>query len=182
MEQETQMNVTQTNEIQTSEKAEKFNRACGKWVFRIAGIILCINVLCRMVDARKSIEYVQVTGTVTMTQVTKEWVRAGNRSREMPRYHVWINYPIQGYEYSEILTETYSFDMFSKGDTVPVLYRKDAVYKAYVAKKDWMTGAYLPVSKSYNLPLIIAVVLFIIGFLLYTNKVDIYDYVKYFIK
>lgn len=165
------MNVTQTNEMQTKEKAEKFNRTCGKWVFRIAGIILCINVLCRMVDAGKSKEYERVTGTVTMTQTTTEWVRAGNRSREMPRYHVWIDYPIQGDEYPETLFETYYFDIFSEGDTVPVLYQKDAVYKGYAAKKDWMTGAYLPVSKWYNVPLIIAIVLFVIGFLLYTNKI-----------
>ena len=176
-----QTNVTQTNEIQTNEKAEKFNRACGRWMFRIAGMILCINVLCRIVDAGKSMDYVQVTGTVTMTQTTKEWVRAGNRSREMPRYHVWIEYPIQGYEYPETIFDTYHDNMFSKGDTVPVLYRKDAVYEAYAAKKDWMTGAYLPVSKWYNVPLIIAGVLFVFGFLLYKNEVDLYAYVKYFI-
>ena len=175
------MSVMQTSEIQTNEKAEKFNRTCGKWLLGIAGMILCINVLCRMVDAGKSMEYVQVTGTVIKTQTTEEWVRAGNRSREMPRYHVWIAYPIQGYEYPETIFETYYSDIFSEGDTVPVLYQKDAVYKAYVAKKDWMTGAYLPVGKWYNVPLIIAIILFVTGFLLYTNKVDIYAYVKHFI-
>ena len=174
------MNERQTDEIQ-KEKAEKFNRACAKWVFVIAGIILCINVLCRIIDAVKSAEYIRVTGTVTMTQTTKEWVRAGNRSREMPRYHVWIEYPIQGYEYPETIFDTYHDNMFSKGDTVPVLYRKDAVYEAYAAKKDWMTGAYLPVSKWYNVPLIIAGVLFVFGFLLYKNEVDLYAYAKYFI-
>lgn len=170
VEQETQKNVIHTREVPTSEEEEKLRKTYGKWLFRVAGIILCINVFCRMVDAGKSMEYVQVIGTVTMKQTTEEWVRAGNRSFKSPTYIVWIEYPIKGYNSSEKISERYSFDMFSKGDKVPVLYRKDAASKAYVAKKDWMTGAYLPVDKYYNVPLIIAAILLIIGFLLYTNS------------
>ena len=100
----------------------------------------------------------------------KEWVRAGNRSFESLTYIVWIEYPIEGYNYLEEISERYSFDMFSEGDKVPVLYCKDATSKAYVARKDWMTGAYLPVDKYYNVPVIIAAILLGIGFLLYTNS------------
>lgn len=58
----------------------------------------------------------------------------------------------------------------SVGETMPVLYHRGKVYKAYVAKKDCITGAYLPLSKNYNAPFIISVVLFVIGFLFYTNS------------
>lgn len=154
-------------ETQTTSEEEKFNKAIGKWIFRIAGIILCINVLCRMVDAGKSREYVQVTGTVTSVYGNSEW-NAGKRSYS---YEVGVEYQPRGYLVpSEYITETYYFNMFSKGDAVPVLYRRDAVYKAYVAKKDWMTGAYLPMSNDYNVPLIISIVLFVIGFLVYTDS------------
>ena len=50
------------------------------------------------------------------------------------------------------------------------MYQKGKVYKAYAAKKDWITRAYLPVSKNYNMPFIISVVLLVIGFLFYTNS------------
>lgn len=157
-------------EILIKEDKRSINRVCGKWLFWIAGIILCINVLWRVVDAVKSTEYVQVMGTVAMKQTTEEWVRAGNRSFESPSYIVWIEYPIKGYNSVEEISERYSFDMFSKGDEVPVLYRKGATSKAYVAKKDWMTGAYLPINKNYNAPFVIAIFLLIIGFLFYTNS------------
>lgn len=163
IEQKTPENKTKTNKKQTNVKDEKFNRAFGKWMFIIAVIILCINVICRIADAGKSREYLQVMGTVTMEQTTSEW-RAGKRSY---KYMIWVDYQPQGHPLTEVITESYSFDLFSKGDTVPVLYQKDAVYKAYVAKKDWMTGAYLPVSKNYNIPLIISVILFVIGFFSY---------------
>lgn len=142
------------------------NRTIGKWILSIAGIILCINMICRIVDAGETREYVQVTGIVTFANESSEW-RAGKRSYS---YNVGIEYQPQGYLTTEYITESYSFNLFSKGDAVPVLYRKDAVYDAYVAKKDWVTGAYLPVSKSYNVPLIIAFVLFVIGILFYTNS------------
>lgn len=148
-------------ETQSNTEKEKFNRAISKWLFGIAGIILCINVTCRMVDAGKSKEYVQVMGTVTMTQETSEW-HAKKKSYD---YYVWLDYQPQGHLNTYSIFESYSFNLFSEGDSVPVLYRKDAADKAYAAKKDWMTGAYLPVRKSYNMPLIIAVILLVIGFI-----------------
>lgn len=64
------------------------------------------------------------------------------------------------------------------------MYKKDAVSEAYIAKKDWMTGAYLPVKQYYNVPFVIAVILLVIGFLLYTNSpiVDWYLHGPFFRK
>lgn len=161
------ISTIEKRKMQKKEEEEKFNKAIGKWMLRIAGIILCVNVLCRVVDAGKSREYVQVSGTVTKTQTTDE-LRAGKR---LYTYHVWVTYPIQGMDWPQYISEkNSSFDMFSTGDHVPVLYRKDNFFEAYIAKKDWMTGAYLPASKSYNIPLVISIVLMVVGFLLYANS------------
>lgn len=165
---------TRTKEIQTKEQIlvqrkgeeEKINRKISKWLFLIAGIILCINVYCRMVDAQKSTEYVRTTGIVTSVSERSEW-HAGKRSYS---YRVYVDYETRGWWGTLSTSESSSFNKFSKGDTMPVLYRKDNVFEVYIAKKDWMTGAYLPVNKWYNVPLVISVVLFIVGFLLYTNS------------
>lgn len=165
----------QTKEIQAKEQIlvqrkgeeEKINRKISKWLFLIAGIILCINVYCRVMDAKKSTEYVRTTGTVTSVHERSEWVA---RKRTYS-YQVYVDYQT-GCVWGTLSTsESYSsLNKFSKGDTVPILYRKDNVFEAYIAKKDWMTGAYLPASKWYNMPFVISVVLFVMGFLLYTNS------------
>jgi len=147
-------------------KEEKFNKTVGKWMLRIAGIIFCINMLCRVIDAGKSMEYVQVSGTVTKTQTTDE-LHAGKKSYT---YHVWVTYPIKGMDWPQYISEDYSFHLFSTGDSVPVLYRKDDFFEAYIAKKDWITKAYLPAGKSYNIPLAISIVLMVVGFLFYANS------------
>lgn len=105
-------------------------------------------------------------GTVASIETSSGW-NAGKRTYD---YHVNVDYQPQGKWGIQSISENYSFNKFSKGDTVPVLYQKNKVYKAYVAKKDWITQAYLPVSKNYNTPFIISIVLFIIGILFYTNS------------
>lgn len=158
------VNTIEKRKKRKQEEEEKFNKTIGKWMFRIAAIILCLNVLCRIIDAVKSMEYVQVMGTVTSVDERTEY-RAGKRSYI---YSAGISYQPRGWRIGEYIVE--HVDMLSEGDTVPVLYRKDAVWEAYAAKKDWMTGAYLPISKWYNVPFVISIVLFVIGFLMYTNS------------
>lgn len=165
--------ITQGNmeqETQTNIEEGKFIRAIGKWMLGIAGIILAINLICRLADAKESMEYTQVTGTVTKVQTLSKWTRAGRHSTKLSSYCVWVDYQPQGYPIRQTITESYSNRLFSVGETMPVLYHRGKVYKAYVAKKDWITGAYLPLSKNYNAPFIISVVLFVIGFLFYTNS------------
>lgn len=157
-------------EIQMDIEERKFIRAIGKWVLGIAGIVFSINLICRFADAKESMEYIQVMGKVVKVQSTSEWTRAGGNSFEASSYGVWVDYQPQGDPLWYTITESYSKKLFSEGETVPVLYQKGKVYKAYVAKKDWITRAYLPVSKNYNMPFIISVVLLVIGFLFYTNS------------
>lgn len=144
-------------------------RTIGKWMIGIAGILLSINLISRLADVRESMEYIQVMGRVTKVQTIAKWTRAGSRSTKLSSYCVWVNYQPQGYPLSQTITETYSDRLFSEGEAVPVLYRRGKVYKAYVAKKDWLTGAYLPVSKNYDVLLILSILLFDIGVVLCMN-------------
>ncbi|MBQ8117575.1 MAG: hypothetical protein IJ147_05900 [Lachnospiraceae bacterium] len=160
------------HEKSTNIEEDKFVKTVGRWILTIAAIILGVNIICRGVDAVKSKSYMKVTGTVTKTQTTEQWTHAGGRSFEVPTYHVWVKYqiPVRTTTMTETLTENHTRRMFSKGDEVLVLYDKNAYYNAYIAKKDWMTGAYLPAGKNYNAPLIASLILGGIGFLLYTNS------------
>lgn len=153
-------------ELSAEEEDKRFNRAVGKWMIRIAAIILCINVFCRVTDAVESKNYVQVMGTVTDTYSTSSW-NAGKRSYN---YHVMVDYQPKGWAGTSSVSESHSFDMFYEGQTVPVLYRENATYDEYIAKKDWMTGAYLPAENWYNVPFVIGIVLFVLGFLAYTDS------------
>lgn len=160
MEQKIQANVDET----------KLIRAIGKWMIIIAIVILCINTFCRLVDAEKSKEHVQVSGTVSKVHVSSEWVRAGNRMVNASTYTVWVRFRPAGWLSEDVIVNDYNDNIFSVGDTVTVLYPKNAIWKAYAAKKDWLTGAYLPVSKDYNLPLILSIILFVVGLLFFKNS------------
>jgi len=66
-------NEIQITEMQKKKEEDKFNKVIGKWMFIIAGIILCVNVFCRITDAVKSMDYIQVVGTVDSVDVRTEW-------------------------------------------------------------------------------------------------------------
>ena len=154
----------------------KYTKIVARGMMIVAIVILSINLLCRFADADRSKEYIRVTGTVSKIQESSEWVRAGKRMVRSSEYTVWINFqPDEDWLLEQGIVENHMYDIFSEGDTVDVLYPKGAVYKAYTAKKDWLTGAYLPMSKDYNMPLIIAVILFVTGFLFYKNIIDFDD-------
>ncbi len=142
-------------------------KAVGKWLMILGIVILSINLLCRFTDAAKSKNHIQVTGTVSMIQETSELVRAGKRTVNSYTYTVWIRFQPEGWLAEDIVVEEHLYDIFSEGDTVTVLYPADAIYKAYSARKDWMTGAYLPTSNNYDIPMVIAIVLFVLGILCY---------------
>lgn len=169
---ESKRTEVQTTEVKISkkQKEDKLIRTIGKWMIGIALVILCINIICRFEDAEKSKEHIRVTGTVSKIQESTEWARAGNRTVNSSTYTVWVHFQPKGWLSEDIITEDFSEDMFSVGDTVSVLYPEDTLYKAYVAKKDWMTGAYLPISKWYNIPLIISIILFVTGSLFCMNS------------
>jgi len=153
-------------ELSDEEANKRFNRAFGKLLIRIAAFIFCVNVFCRVTDAIESKNYVQVMGTVTDTYSTSSW-NAGKRSYN---YHVRVDFQPQGWAGTTEISESDSFSRFFEGQTVPVCYRESAVHKAYIAKKDWMTRAYLPAENAYNVPFVIGIILLVLGFLVYTDS------------
>lgn len=153
---------------------KKFIKTIAKWALRISAVILCINMICRISDAVKSKEYLQTTGTVTKVYTTSEQVSSKKGSVESTSYDVRIEYQPPGDILPNSIAEIYNDDIFSEGDTVPVLYREKFVYDGhddYVAKKDWLTRSYLPAGKDYDLPLKIFGVLFVISLLFCTDPV-----------
>lgn len=146
--------------LSDEEIEKRVTRAIGMGMIRIAGIILCINVFCRVLDAVESKDYIQVMGTVTDAYTS-------NSSLD---YNVRVDYQPKGESWTACVSESYSSSMFKEGQAVPVLYRGKPIYDEYIAKKDWMTGAYLRAEKWYNVPFVIAVVLFILGVLFYTDS------------
>ena len=154
----------------------KYTKIVGRGMMIVAIVILSIHLLCRFADAEKSKEHIRVTGKVSKIQESSEWVRTGKRMVQSSEYTVWINFqPDEDLLLEQGFVENHVCDIFSKGDTVDVLYPKGAVYKAYTAKKDWLTGAYLPMSKDYNMPLVIAVISFVAGFLFWKNIINFDD-------
>lgn len=93
-------------------------------------------------------------GTVTKVYVTTEqkYSRAAKGMVESTTYDVRIEYQPLGDILPNSIAEDLN-DKYSEGDIVPVIYKKDAVYDGYIAEKDWLTGAYLPITKYYNAPL-----------------------------
>lgn len=155
---------------------KKFFRKLGKLFLVVATILICMNVIGRIVYIGKSMKCEQVTGTVVSTQDRVSYI-GRNPSYT---YIVWVEYQPQGYPFAISISEENPKFNLSKGDEVIVLYQKSNVNKAYVAKKDWLTGFYLPENKSFTMPLVIAIVLIGMGFILYTNSPILDWYIKLF--
>lgn len=101
---------------QTSAKTKKVCRVIGKWMLWTAGIILCINVTSRIVEAQKiKEEYVQVMGTVIDVDITSElkYSNAAEGYVESSSYGVLVDYQPQGESYPKSIYEIHS-DEFSE--------------------------------------------------------------------
>lgn len=144
-------------------------KVIGKWIMVIAIVILAISILIRFAEAEKRKEHIRVDGKVSRVEETSEWVRAGKRIVKSSDYTVWIRFQPLGWIHEDVIVENHIDDYFSKGDTVAVMYPEDALYYAYSAKKDWLTGEYLPVSNSYDAALVISVLLFAGGVVLFCS-------------
>ena len=64
---------------------------------------------------------------------------------------------------SMVIDYSHAYEYIRKGDVLRVYYEEDDPDEAYPARKDWLTGKYLPAENDYNIPLIISVPLIAIG-------------------
>lgn len=141
------------------------------WVICIAVVIVCINIVCRIKDGIANREYEISEGKVV--SITSETATLEQGGYYAGRYHVHKNgkvyyaeieyRPRDSYwdKHFRVKCELRHFDM---GDPVTVMYDPDNIYdESYLAKKDWITGAWLVAEKDYNTPLMIAAVIVAAG-------------------
>lgn len=143
----------------------------NQWIWALCFILLAviivgINVICRFADSGKlnSLEYTR--GVVTGAQDQREWI--GRRSRIRNSLSVEYTPEDSGRSYSWYDPDG-SYEFFRKGDVLRVYYDEDDPEEAYPAKKDWLTGVYLRVDKSYNTALYIAIWPMLIGIFLFID-------------
>ncbi|MBP5655630.1 MAG: DUF3592 domain-containing protein [Clostridiales bacterium] len=144
-----------------------FNRIVGTGALIVVVIIIVINLICRFVGIKQASDYVYTEGTVISTsedKIPNPGVRRKRGRGNRYLYSVTIAYtpPKEGYEMVyHGMAESYRY--LREGQTLRVYYKEDSPYTSYPAKLDWLTGQYLPADQSYNLPLVIAGVILVIG-------------------
>ena len=141
----------------------KANRIIGLGLFIIAAIIITVNMCCRIAGIRRAAGYEYVDGSVTKTEEKKSYP-FGGYGRPSYDYTLWVEYQPEGEKKPYTLIDSsYTYEYIDKGDRLRVYYLKIDPDEAYLAKKDWLTRQYLPAENNYNIAIIIAEVIILIG-------------------
>ena len=151
---------------------EKYNFIEKYWIFCIAFIIICINIGCRISDSVSSSDYERTEGTVISIRSEKGTITTGGYyagryhfyEEGVSRYATIEYYPGDRY-YGERFEVKFDHRFFHKGDTLQVMYKLEgrSIKDNYLAKCDWITGAWLDAEKDYNTPMIISIVIIFAG-------------------
>ena len=140
----------------------KYNRIIGIGFIVIAVLIICINMACRYAGSRRSRGYEYVEGVVTRWEEKKSYPHGVTRPHY--DYAIWVEYEPDGARHTYTLIDySHAYEYVRKGVALRVYYEEDDPDEAYPARKDWLTGKYLPAENDYNIPLIISVPLTVIG-------------------
>ena len=149
----------------------KANRVIVLGLFAIAAIIISVNMLCRFAGINKAKQYEYTDGVVTKTEEKKSYP-FGGYGRPSYDYTIWVEYQSESDNYAfTLIDSSYTYEHIDKGDTLRVYYRKDNPDEAYAAKKDWLTRKYLPAENNYNIAIIIAEVLIVIGLFTFIGNI-----------
>ena len=139
----------------------------------VAFLILVINMICRVADSHKYDSYEYTTGIVvkaTSSKIPRNW---GRGSEYDYIYSIEVEYsPEEDDKTYKISDSGEAYQFFKKGKELRIYYEKDAPGRAYITKKDFLTGLYLPAGKRYYIPLYIGLLPTSIGIFL------IVDYLK----
>lgn len=144
---------------------EKF----GKFFIFFGIILLLTSFVSRFAKASESDNYTLTTGTVTKVQMTKE--RSTSRRAGYSyvyRYNIWIDYKADGAWLTDTLFLSNNIDEMEVGEEVQVMYNNELSSKSYLAKKDWLTGKYLPAEPGYDLLAVIGIAFGLVG--IYLNR------------
>ena len=139
----------------------------------IAFMIIVINMVCRVVDSHKYDEYEYTVGTVVKFTSYKTPRTGVRRSSYDYYYSIEAEYYVDGYDKAFKISDSGdAYMFFRKGKELRIYYEADAPGRAFITKKDFLTGLYLPAEKQYYQPLYFSLFPTIIGIYL------IVDYMK----
>lgn len=151
------------------------NRKFGAVIIAIALIVAGVSLFFRFSDAKKGESFEHVDGVVNSVQVRKEKIGRKEHKTNV----VSVLYVPEGYDMNYFIDgSSFMLDFVRKGDVVRVYYEKGDPHNAYIAEKDWLTGSYVHTGKGYNVPLIIAAVIILIGILFFVDGVETAKKVK----
>lgn len=130
----------------------------------IALTIVGINMLCRVKDSHKYDDYKYTRGTVVEFITNKTRTHYRRRMRYRYSYSIAVEYSPSGSNESYIVRDENDWYQFlRRGKTLRVYYDEDDPEDAHIAKKDWLTGLYLPAETNYYIAPYIALLPTIIG-------------------
>ena len=145
------------------------------------GIIFLLgSTIDRFCAAYESKDYILTTGTVSHVSERKE-TTTGRYRRTYKKYQLAVKYQPRDSITEESLTTDYVFYSPRKlGEKMHVMYHKKQAGKDYIAKKDWLTGKYISLTKKYDMWLGISIAFVAIAVALYgyslqwENKIKAY--------
>ena len=151
-------NNTQIKDV--SEK--KINVVLGIIHIVIVLIIAGTNLYFRFTDARKGDGFEYVEGVIVKREEKYSYIGR----RRISDTWITVRYmPKEEERKREYIGTDFSYGFLYTGTRLRVYYKYDGSNPkdVYLARYDWLVKDYLPADKSYNIPLIVAGILLIIG-------------------
>ena len=149
--------------MSTDKLANKYNRIIGTVILIIAVIIIAVSVTLRYRACDKASGYEYTDGTITETKEIKTYP-FGGYGRPNYDYRIHVEFTPEGQERPiTFIDYSHEYEFLYAGDTVRIYYMADDPHEAFVARKDWLTKSYIPQESNYDIPLVIAGVIIIIG-------------------
>lgn len=150
-------------------------RNIGRFLIVVALFNHTISTLMRVYDAIESKRYSLTEGEVSSVTSYTESTHTRGGTSYVTRYNIWVEYEVEDSSITGSVSINGASWSKKKGTVVPVMYRDDNPYIAYAAKKDWLTGKYLPIENSYNFIMIFTIILFVVGVLVERALKEIFD-------
>lgn len=130
--------------------------------FVIALIIIGVNLYFRFTDVHRGDGYEYVDGVIVNREVKRSYIGR----RRVSETWITVRYTPKGTDKKrEFIGTDFSYGFLYDGTVLRVYYQDNGndPRKVFLARYDWLVRDYLPADKSYNIPLIIAGILLIIG-------------------
>jgi hypothetical protein len=153
---------TENNTQSTDVTAKKITRVLGILHLLIALIIIAFNLYFRFTDVHKFDGFDHVEGVIVKREAKYSYIGR----RRVNDTWITVRYTPEGTDKKrEFIGTDFSYGFLYTGTVLRVYYKMDGddPDDVFLANYDWLARDYLPADKSYNIPLIIAGVLVMIG-------------------